>query len=375
MAQTIYFPVGSAQINQVGSTFNPAIYNQAASQGTVAGPVAPSNPYNAVDQQRRANSGQQVLGQATSTTGGGNSHINPATGQWDDNYFASQNQANNDLINQIYGSAMNDISNQENTLRSNQQSILGDINSAYGSSTGTLQSNLNQSNAQLDQSAQQGGQRQQDALTAARRLYGDLIQGGQQRFGGASSAGEAYQALTGRELQRNSQQITSQYNDFMGQVSLARSNVQSKYDDAISQLEQQRNSALNQANRDFQDKLSQINSLRNQAASDKASAQLSALQELRNQIYNINIATSQNSQALNTYKTQAETQLQTAISQFTQSNQNAGSALTAYGQNTTTNPTTGLAIANTGGGVPTYNPVGQANPQDTRKDQYGFNFA
>ena len=265
-----------------------------------------------------------------------------------------------DLINSIYNSNINDLNNQEATLRGNQTSILGDINSQADTSKGTLTTNLGQSQGQIDQSAQQGEQRHQDALTAARRLYNELMQGGQQRFGGASSAGEAYGALTGRELQRNQQQIESQHNDFMSQIATAHQNVQAKYDDAVAQLENQRNLALNQAQRDFQDKLSQINSLKNQAAGNKASQQLAALQELRNQIYNINLTNSQNSQAVAQMKTQAEAQLANYAQQSGLNVQAATSGLNSFSQNTTTNPQTGLTFGTQGNNT-TYTPTGQKN--------------
>lgn len=251
------------------------------------------------------------------------------------------------LINDAYNSRIGDLNSQEGTLQSQQNSIVGDINSSADTSKNSLTSNLAQSQSQIDQSATQGGQRQQDALSAARRLYSELSMGGQQRFGGASSAGEAYQALTGRELQRNNQQISSDYNSFMGQISQARQSVQAKYDDAVSQLENQRQLALNQAQRDFQDKISQINSLKSQAAGDKASQQLSALQELRNQVYNINLQTAQNNSNIQQFKTQAESELQNAFQSFSQQQGAAQGGLTSFSENASTNPQTTLAFGNT----------------------------
>lgn len=268
-----------------------------------------------------------------------------------------------ELINSIYNSSINDLNNQESTLRGNQTSILGDINSQVDSSSATLKSNLGQSQAQIDMSAQQGEKRHGDALTAARRLYQELTQGGQQRFGGASSAGEAYSALTGRELQRNQQQIDSQHGDFMGQITMAKQNVQAKYDDAVAQLENQKNLALNQAQRDFQDKLSQINSLKNQAGQNKASQQMQALQELRNQIYNINISTAQNSQAVAQMKTQAESQLAIASQQFGINTDAAASGLNSFSQNTSTNPQSGLTFAGGQTNNTTQTPTGSITSQ------------
>jgi hypothetical protein len=303
------------------------------------------------------------------TTGGGGG----GTGGGDTGGGGTTNpdgSAEMSLIDQIYGGTINDLNNQAGTAQSNYGSIQGDINTQYNNSAGNLQTNLNQSNAGLDLTAQQGEKRQVDALSAARRLYNDLVQGGQQRFGGASSAGEAYQALTGRQLQQNNQAISSQFNDFMGQVGLARTNIKSKYDTAIKDLETQKNLAFSQAQRDFQNTMSQINSMKNEAGTNKATNQLAALQQLRNQIYNINIASVQNSQALNDLRTQAESGLQDAITNFTGQTGNAANAGTAYSQNTTTNPTSALAFGDTGGGSRGFAQTGQINPDEDRKKEW-----
>lgn len=273
------------------------------------------------------------------------------------------------LINDAYNARMGDLNNQEGTLNSQQGSIVSDINSSADTSKNSLTSNLAQSQSQIDQSGVQGGQRKEDALSAARRLYSELSMGGQQRFGGASSAGEAYSALTGRELQRNNQQITTDYNAFMGQVSQARQTVQAKYDDAVKQLEEQRRLALSQAQRDFQDKISQINSLKSQAAGDKAAQQMQALQNLRNQVYNINLATAQNNQNIQQFKTQAESELEKATQAFSAQTGNAQGGLTAFSENASTNPQTTLAFGNTQGG-PGALQTGQVASQNPNDDEF-----
>lgn len=363
-----------------GNTSNPIWNNPAVYQATYGSPqptpdqikstsiiggYSPSLTPNTIERQTVLNEVNPGNGGNGGNGGGGG---NPAGNQ--DVVHPGADYGYGELINRSYNSRMNDLAQQEGTLRQNQGSILSDIGGQYDVSRGTLGSNLKQSQTQLDYAGQQGSQRQQDALTAARRLYNDLIMGGQQRFGGASSAGEAYQALTGRELQRNNAQITQDYNTYMGQVSMARQGVQAKYDDAMSQLEQQKNAAINQANRDFNDKLSQINSYRNQAASDKAAQQLNALNKMRDQIYNINVAVAKNSGALNTYKSQAETQLKQMEDSINQSYQAAQGGLNTFSQQTTTNPQTALSFQ----GAPmaqAYSPTG-AIYQPTRKDQYPF---
>lgn len=297
-------------------------------------------------------------GSGGGTGGGGNT--TPA-GQAPDTFLQ--------LINDAYNARMGDLNSQEGTLNNQQGSIVSDINSSADTSKNSLTSNLAQSQSQIDQSGAQGGQRKEDALSAARRLYSELSMGGQQRFGGASSAGEAYSALTGRELQRNNQQITTDYNAFMGQVSQARQTVQAKYDDAVAQLENQRQLALNQAQRDFQDKISQINSLKSQAAGDKASQQMQALQNLRNQVYNINLATAQNNQNIQQFKTQAETELQNATQAFSTQTGNAQGGLNSFSTNASTNPQTTLAFGNTQGG-PGALQTGQVASQNPKDDEF-----
>lgn len=287
-------------------------------------------------------SGGNVLG--TTATGNNPGSLGNPTGNATPT--APTGPSESDLINTEYNNRINDLNSQSDVANRNYGSIQGDINSQAAGTANTLNSNFNQSNAGLDLTTQQGGQRHQDALSAARRLYNDLMMGGQQRFGGASSAGEAYGALTGRQLQQNNQSIDSQFNDFNNQIGLARTNIKAKYDDAIAQNEQQKNLALNQAYRDFQDQISQLNSLKNQAGSDKAAQQLAALQNLRNQIYNINIATAQNSQAVNNLRTQAEANLQDAMTKFGQSTAGAQTAQTAFNTNTQA-PTNNLAFGGT----------------------------
>lgn len=302
----------------------------------------------------------------TGGTGGGGGQV---AGASTSSPSAPSGPSENDLINTAYGARMNDLNQQENTLRGQQASILGDINSQYNTSRGTLNTNMDQSNKQLDLTATQGGQRKEDALVAARRLYNDLSRGGQQRFGGASSAGEAYQALTSQEMQRNSQQITTDYNNFMGQVDFAKQNIKAKYDDAVAQLEQQKNSAISRANRDFQSKISEINSARNQASADKATQQLSALNELRNRIYNINLAVAENNNTLTSYRSQLEKQLSDTTNYVTQEYQKAQSAQTGFNENTTTNPQTGLTMS----GAPlasNFTPTGAM--YQSRRDEYPF---
>ena len=275
-------------------------------------------------------------------------------------------------LDSAFGAEQDYLNQAQSAVEGAQGGIISGINQNIDTSLQNINASHQGSSAQLDQSVQQGEQKKQDALVAARRLYNELLQGGQQRFGGASSAGEAYGALTGRELQRNTQGIESDSTAFQGQIATARNNLNIQYENGIRTLEQTRNDSLRQAERDYQDKLLAISHDRSMAAQNKANAQLSALQALRNNVYAINVAQAQNSNTLNTAKTQAEQQLAQYSQSLTQNMGTANTAATAYQPNT--NPSTGLAINSTGGGQ-TFNPTGRTSPEQRKQDQFGFNFA
>lgn len=260
-------------------------------------------------------------------------------------------------IESAFGSKMNYLNQAESQLRSGQGSIESDILSQAETSKNLLGSNRDASLADVGRAEEQGQVRNEDALSAARRLYNELVTGGQQRFGGASTAGEAYAALAGRELQRNRQQIATDFSSFMGQIEGARQTIQTQFDNGVAQLEQQKNMALNQAKREFQDRLLEISRLRSQAEEDKASARLSALTDLRNQIFQINLASSENSQALQQLRTQAEGELQRYAQSATQNVGMANTGAQTFSANTNTNPGTTLAMSTQGGGQ-VFNPTG-----------------
>lgn len=340
------------------------IGNNKASTGQVL-PASTGPNFTPVPQYSSASSNPVATSSPTGGSGGSRA-VSPSSSQ------PVQQQADPfmQLIDQEANARLGDLNNQAGVAGQNFSSIQGDINSSYNTSRDSLGRNLATSQAQIDTSAQQGEQRKVDALSAARNLYNELIMGGQQRFGGASSAGEAYQALTGRELQRNNQQIGTDFNSFMSQITMAKQTVQSKFDDAVSQLENQKQQALSQATRDYQNTLAQINSMKSQVAGEKANRQLAALQELRNNIYNINIATAQNSQALNQFKQQQEAELEGAINQFGLQANSAQAGVGNFGAQASTNPQSALSF---GGGQPAqqgFNPTGIAGVQD-EQDQYG----
>lgn len=216
-----------------------------------------------------------------------------------------------DLIDNAFNSTVSFLDKQASNLRGQLPGIESDINSMYGESVNTLAADKQSGLRDIDAAQVGGEQRQEDAITAATRLYNELTMGGRQRFGGASSAGEAYQSLAGRELQRNNQQIATDFSNFMGQVEGARTKLNEQYTLSLQNLEGQKNRMLSEARRDLQNKLMQIEGQKAMAQAEKANRKLEALQAMRNQVYQINLAMADETKRVNEIKNSLESEIQT----------------------------------------------------------------
>lgn len=211
-------------------------------------------------------------------------------------------------LDAIFNPLFSALQGQENTLNQNYAPVEGQIRAEGALSEQSLQNQYQEGGAQLKQEETGAGGRKEDALTSATRLYNELQRGGQQRFGGASSAGEAYQTLTAVEQQRRQGTIQSAYETAMQQITQFKTNLKNKFDTAVSEVKLQIQSAINDAQSQFRDTLQQIRSAQNQAQSDKAAASMNLLQDLRNKVYTINMQGLQFTQqlALNQQATQAQ---------------------------------------------------------------------
>lgn len=219
---------------------------------------------------------------------------------------------NQDILNQIdeiYNSSFDYLNQAENALRSDLPNVLKSAQSNYDTNASVLNGQKQNADNQFGFQSNQAGTQNQNALSDSRNLYNELQTGYQQRFGGSSSAGEAAYQLAGREQQRQQGQLAQQYNTTLQQIGMQKADVQSKYDSSLLQLQQQKQNAIDQANRDFQQKLLDINNNRAQVSSAKAQARLGALQDLRNQVYSINQQNAQFTNTLNQQNQQAQQQL------------------------------------------------------------------
>jgi len=236
----------------------------------------------------------QILGTSTqnntapSLNTGGGSPAPSAPGTSSAPNGPSEQEILQKQLDQIFSPVFSSLQGQEQTLGANQVGALNDINSQYGASAASLGQQKTEGMAGLATQEQQAGTRKEDALSSATRLYNELQRGGQQRFGGASSAGEAFQSLTAQEQQRRQGDIQGAYESAMQQVGQFKATLQDKFAVSMKELEAQKNSTINDVQSQFRDALQQIRSATNQAQSDKATASMNLLQDLRNKVFTIN---------------------------------------------------------------------------------------
>lgn len=276
----------------------------------------------------------------------------------------------NKAIDEAYSGSMDYLNQAEGALRSDLPNVLQEAQNAYNTNAKMLQDQKDKAFNTFGEQTNQAGQRYEDALAASRRLYNELRNGYTQRFGGASSAGQAAGEISAVEQQRQQGQNQRQYGDVIRQIDMQRQDVENNFNTGLLQLEQQKQAAINQANRDFQQKLLDINSKRAELGQNKAQARLAALQDLRNKVFQIQLQNQQFQQTLEAQRQQAHAQLGNYANQVSGALTNASNASTAFNQSTTTNPQSNLQ-ANSTSSTSASPYVGTIQPK--KDDPFGLN--
>lgn len=236
----------------------------------------------------------------------------------------------NQLIDEAYGASAGYLNQAEQALRNDYPTVLNDIQGQYDAGARLAESGKTSTLGTINDQQITADQRNQSVMADARRLYDELRRGYGQRFGGASSAGQAASEISAVEQQRQQGKIQQDYGNTVRQIEQARTQVESKYQDQLFQLENTKKTAINEANRDFQNKLLQISQSRAENEQMKAQARLSALQDLRNKVYQINLQNLQFQQTLQAQKQQADAGLAQYTSQLSGLGQSAQTATGAF---------------------------------------------
>lgn len=273
-----------------------------------------------------------------------------------------------DQINAIYSPIASYLDSAKSSVDTEYGNYKNELNQQYDTSSAKLATQKDTGLTELASDQTSADKRKTDALTAATNLYNELMRGGKQRFGGATSAGQAFTELSNTELQKSSNNVQTLWEEASQKITQYKADLETQYESSLKDLELARTSALNQAYSDYQSKIQEINMYKAQNESSKASAKLDALNNLRNQVYNLNLNTLNLATTLASNKDVALNyvdQYSKKVANNLLSGQNVYTSLT---ENTTTNPTSYLSSIGSSG--KTNNTLAQTGSISSGKKTY-----
>ena len=207
-------------------------------------------------------------------------------------------QALEGQMDAVYNPQFDYLSQTEQFYKNQLPGYQQEANQNYDVNKQLLGTSLSNAQTGINTQETTGKRATEDAMAKARRVFMEQQIGNQQRFGGSSSAGGAMSELLARNLQSEQGQIGRQATDYTQQIGQLRQQAQQKFDDSVLQLEQQKQKALNDIQREFDQKMMEIGSNRTQLTSAKAQMKLQALMDLRNQTFAVQQQEAQFKQAL-----------------------------------------------------------------------------
>lgn len=293
--------------------------------------------------------------------------------QYPNSDFGSYNFSPDQFFSEIdnsYNTSMDYANRAEQSLGEQKQSAMDAAQAQLAAAQSGLNTNKASSTQKINESATQAQQRKEDALAAARRLYSELQTGFNQRFGRASSAGEAAFTLGAMEQQRQQGGTQREFGSAMRQIEAQKVDLENNYNTKLQELDANFATAKNDIVSQFSQQLNQINLSRAQSAQEKSNARLGVLQNLRNQMNTLAQQREAFSQQLYAAKYQADMNLQNYAKTASMAGTNASSAYNTFAGNTTTSPTSSLKV---GGGTANvaYTPTGYYQPK-SQEDLVGI---
>lgn len=297
----------------------------------------------------------QALGASTGSGGGSTA---PASG--DSNPKPTYDTGgSNSLIDEAAEAVYSFLNGAGSRIQEGLDSSYQDAESDFGVNKQIVDTSKQQSEQAVNDSAIEAEQRRQAAEDNSRNLYNQLYQGGVQRFGGASSAGQGYGELLGVEQQRQAGQINMDYGTAKRTIETAKQKIITDYNNSLLQLESIKQKAKNEAKRYFDDKMMEIDRMRAETGANKAQQKLAELQNLRNNMFNIDAAVYQMKaqveaqksaydNQINTFSTALDSSTGTASTAASGMSTQYGSDLTGGQQSGVYDPTTVSYMGQTG---------------------------
>lgn len=216
----------------------------------------------------------------------------------------------NRLINEAFGSSMGYLNQNEQMLGTSKSAAEQAAQADFLANQGVLGTNREQTLGQLGTQARGVQTQKEDALAQARRLFNELQRGNIQRFGGATSAGQAASEIQGAEAQRQFGQTGRQANEAFQKIEQAKTEVESQYKTGLLQLQQAHQQGLAKIQSDFTNAIMQINNQRAATEQAKGQAKLQALQNLRQEALQLQSQATQFQQQLDLMREQANLNIQ-----------------------------------------------------------------
>lgn len=155
----------------------------------------------------------------------------------------------NKQIDEAYNPTMQYLGQAEGNLRNDFPTIQNEIGTLYDLQGKSYDQNKTNAFTSLDNQQQQGYDRNNDVMADARRLYDELRRGYGQRFGGASSAGQAATELGNLEQQRQQGRTQREYTSFTNEINAKRTEIEQGYALKVEKLGADRIAALNECSK------------------------------------------------------------------------------------------------------------------------------
>ena len=270
----------------------------------------------------------------------------------------SQFQARTDYLNQA-----------EQAIRTGQPEILEGIAADLRAGKGRAGTAKGSELGVLKGSEQEARGRKEDVMASSRRLFNELRMGARQRFGGSTSASEAMNTLLGVEQQRQQGQTGREFGQTMQQISRQKSDIESRFQSQLQQLEADNVNSINQANQEFRARLDEVEQNRLLASDAKSEARLTVLQDLRDKAFAINAQRDQFKQQLEANRQQQQLDLDSFAQQLQLSSGFGQQATQGFNQRTTTSPTSDITAT----GRQSTRPVGITTATGQISDDFNTN--
>ena len=204
-----------------------------------------------------------------------------------DNGQLSEQQLSDQLtgdLNSAYNPAMEVLGQQENYLREAQPGAEQGIQDQFALRQQEQSGDLASAKEQGTLDQRKLWDQKQNVLDASRQLYSELRMGANQRFGRASSAGEASNILLGREQQKQQGQTQRTYMNNMAELQSKQSEVDRSYKQNVAQLTLAKDEAIRKSQDTFKAGLMQIMSSKAGLETEKGLRRLDLLTDLRNSV-------------------------------------------------------------------------------------------